>query len=445
MIDKTGGSEKFVDYERQNYEIGDNCRVYVRYTVNASRGEAGMIQRETYMKRIRPFIDQDVIKVLTGVRRSGKSVMLELIKQELQNRGIDQGQLISFNFESMANADYLTADALYQELKTRIPAAGGRVYLFFDEIQEVDNWQRCINALRVDVDCDIYITGSNAKLLSGELATLLAGRYVAFVIYPFSFAEYLQAEQEQGAHCTPEQAFREYLERGGMPFLTQVHIDRTASLQYLRDVYNSVVLKDIVQRHAIRDTELLERVIAFAFANVGHTFSARSIANYIKSEGRKVAPDTVVAYLKYCCDSCLLQRVNREDVTGKGILAVQEKYYVVDQGFREAVYGSNARGIDQALENIVCIELLRRGYEVRVGKYDNREIDFIGHRDGQKLYIQVTYLLSTPEIIAREFDVLQALPDNYPKYVVSMDEFDFSRNGIKHRNLRDFLLMENWD
>ncbi|MCR5336889.1 MAG: ATP-binding protein [Synergistes sp.] len=404
-----------------------------------------MIKRERYMHRIRPFIGSNLIKVLTGIRRSGKSVMLDLIRDELHGEGVSDTQFITFNFESFANAGYRTANTLYEELTKRISRISGKSYLFFDEIQEVEEWEKCINSARVDFDCDIYLTGSNAKLLSGELATHLGGRYVEFVIYPFSFEEYLECrKQSQGQIFTADE-FRNYIDLGGMPFLSNLHGNRTASLQYLRDVYSSVILKDVVKRSSIRDVDLLERIVTYVLANVGHTFSARSISNYFKSENRKVAPETILNYIKACCDAYLFFKLSREDIAGKKILSVNEKYYIADHGLREAVYGGNTHDIDQLLENIVCMELIRRGYTVTVGKAGEKEVDFVARCGSEKIYVQTAYLLSSKETVRREFGAYTAIRDNYPKYVVSMDDFDMSRNGIKHRNIRDFLLAEKWD
>ena len=389
-------------------------------------------------------MNSDLIKVLTGMRRSGKSVMLDLIKKDLIRQGVSEDQFITFNFESLSNSRFCTATALYAELSDRIAPVKGKSYLFFDEIQEVADWEKCINSARVDFDCDIYITGSNAKLLSGELATHLGGRYVEFVIYPFSFEEYLESRNHgQGALHT-DTAFQSYFEHGGMPFLTNLPDDSTAKEQYLRDVYNSVILKDVVKRHGIRDVDLLERIITYVMANVGHPHSARSISNYFKSENRKVAPETVLNYIKACCDAYLFCKASRQDLIGKRILSVNEKYYIVDHGLRQAVYGSNARDLDQILENIVYMELLRRGYAVTIGKTGDQEIDFVAEQNGEKLYVQVAYLLGSQDTISREFGVYDNIRDNYPKYVISMDAFDMSRNGIKHRRIPDFLLMEEW-
>ena len=403
-----------------------------------------MIKRESYMARIRPFIDGDLIKVLTGIRRSGKSVMLELIKDELRARGVTEEQLVAFNFEDMRNAQLCTAEALHDELVRRAASIQGKIYFFFDEIQEVERWERCVNSLRVEMDCDIYITGSNAKLLSGELATYLAGRYVEFIIYPFSFSEFLALYHSVEPDADTRTCFDRYLTFGGMPYLANLRFDETACRQYLRDLFNSVELKDIVKRNNVRDVDMLERIIAYVTANIGTTFSSTAISKYLKNEGRRVSPETVLNYLKACSDAFLFYQVRRQDLQGKKILTVNEKYYVADHGIREAVVGGNMRDINLVLENIVFMEALRRGYSVTVGKVGEREIDFVCERHGEKCYIQVTYLRAAEETVQREFGVYEHVQDNFPKYVVSLDEFDMSRNGVRQYNIRDFLLAENW-
>ena len=403
-----------------------------------------MIKREAYMSRIRPFIGSDLVKVLTGIRRCGKSVMLELIQEEITASGVDPSQFISINFENMSNASLCTAQALHDEIIGRAAQLSGKVYLFFDEIQEVQDWETCINSFRVELDCDIYITGSNAKLLSGELATYLAGRYVEFVIYPFSFDEFIQLYRTIFPEADVRTCFNRYLTAGGMPYLANLRYEETACRQYLQDLFNSVELKDIVQRNKVRDVDMLERIIAYVTANIGTTFSSTAISKYLKSEGRSVSPETVLGYLKACTDAFLFYQVKRQDLRGKKILTVNEKYYVADHGVREAVFGGNQRDINLVLENIVYLELLRRGYVVTVGKIGDKEIDFICESQGNRLYIQVAYLLASEETIQREFGVYERVRDNYPKYVLTLDEFDMSRDGIKHRNIRDFLLDKEW-
>ncbi len=404
-----------------------------------------MIQREMYMRRIRPFIGNDLIKVMIGIRRAGKSVMLELIQEELLASGVNRSQFISINFEDMRYAHLLNATALHAEILKKAKSIEGKVYLFFDEIQEVEDWERCINSFRVSLDCDIYITGSNAKLLSGEFATYLGGRYVEFVIYPFSFHEFSELYRTVDASSSMQQCFQKYLLAGGMPYLANLRYEDAPSRQYLSDLFNSVQLKDIVKRNKIRDVDLLERILAYVMANVGTSFSASSLVKYFKNEHRSVAADTVLNYIKFCCDAYLFYQVKREDLQGKQILASNEKYYIADHGIREAVFGGNMRNINLILENIVYMELLRRGYTVTVGKMGEKEIDFVCDNRGEKLYVQVAYLLADENTIRREFGAYDNVKDNFPKYVVTMDELDMSRNGIKHRNIRDFLTASEWN
>lgn len=404
-----------------------------------------MIKRELYMERIRPFIGKELIKVMTGFRRSGKSVMLQLIQDELAAQGVQKQQFISFNFEKMGFEHLCSAKALHDEVMRLAADIDGKVYLFFDEIQEVRSWEKCVNSLRVDLNCDIYITGSNAKLLSGELATYLGGRYVEFIIYPFSFAEFRELYLSAYPDASDTDCFNKYLVTGGMPYLSNLDYEDEPSRLYLEDLYNSVVLKDIVKRNTVRDVDLLEKIIAYVTANIGTTFSATSISKFFKSENRTVATETVLNYIKYCLDAYLFYQVKREDLAGKQILSVNEKYYISDHGLREAVFGGNTRDINLILENMVYMELLRRGYRVTVGRLGDREIDFVCQKQSQRIYVQVTYILASAETVEREFGVLEQIPDNFPKYVVSMDEPDMSRNGIKHFNIRKFLTMDKWD
>ena len=401
-----------------------------------------MTKRELYIEKIKPFIDKDIIKVLTGIRRSGKSVMLKLIMEELKQNKIDEKQFININFENLINRELTTADKLHEYILKKASEIKKKCYIFLDEIQEVKDWEKCINSLRVneEYDFDIYITGSNAKLLSGELSTYLAGRYVEFVIYPFSFKEFLETLKSIQQDVSTREAFQKYVKFGGMPFLYNLAFEEEASLQYLKDIYSSIILKDITQRNKIRDTDLLERVISYLIMNVGNNFSATSISKFFKSENRKVSVETILNYIKAAEESFLIYRVSRDDLIGKKVLNVNEKYYIADHGMREAILGSNQRDINQIFENIIYLELLRKGYNVRVGKVDNLEVDFVCTKGNEKIYVQVAYLLASPETIEREFSSLEKINDNYPKYVISMDEFDMSRNGIKHINIIDFLM-----
>ena len=401
-----------------------------------------MTKRELYIEKIQPFIDNDIITVLTGIRRSGKSVMLKLIMEELKQNGIDEKQFININFENLINRELTTADKLHKYILKKASEIKKKCYIFLDEIQEVKDWEKCINSLRVneEYNFDIYITGSNAKLLSGELSTYLAGRYVEFVIYPFSFKEFLDTLKSIQQNISIREAFQKYIKFGGMPFLYNLVFEEEPSLQYLNDIYSSIILKDITQRNKIRDTDLLERVINYLIMNVGNNFSATSISKFFKSENRKVSVETILNYIKAAEEAFLIYKVSRDDLIGKKILNVNEKYYIADHGIREAIFESNQRDINQIFENIIYLELLRKGYNIRVGKVDNLEIDFVCTKGNEKLYIQVAYLLASHETIEREFSSLEKINDNYPKYVISMDEFDMSRNGIRHINIIDFLM-----
>lgn len=408
------------------------------------KGVCFMITRERYMRQIRPFINTDLIKVLTGLRRCGKSVMLTLIQAELLAHQVPPQNLISLNFEDLDSVALRDSEKLHRYLLERIKPLKGRAYIFLDEIQEVLEWEKCVNSLRVKCDADIYVTGSNANLLSGEFATVLGGRYVAFIIHPFCLAEFLEALAQHKPGIEASAAFTRYLTLGGMPFLSNLHSSREASQQYLRDIYDSVVLKDVVSRCNIRDVDLLSRIINYVIANVGKTFSATSISAFLKSEKRSTTPETVLNYIKACQSAYFFYKIPRQDLQeGKRILSVGEKYYLADHGIREALYGKNMRDIELVLENIVCMELLSRGYNVTVGKIGQAEIDFVAEKQGEPLYIQVSYLLAEEKTIDREFGSLAAVKDNYPKLVLSMDDIDLSRDGIRHMHVRDFLLQAN--
>ena len=404
-----------------------------------------MLKRDEYIKKIVPFIDKDVIKVLTGIRRSGKSVMLKLLMEELKNRGINENQFIYINFENLKYRKLKNYERLYDFILNKVDDKYKSYYIFLDEIQEVEEWERCVNSLRVDEDFkfDIYITGSNAKLLSGELSTYLAGRYIEFVVYPFSFKEFFEIMKEKNKEIDLKEAFQDYVKFGGMPFLHNLDYNFEASMQYLQDLYASIILKDITQRNNIRDTDLLERIINYVVMNIGNTFSATSISKFFKSENRKVATETILNYIKACEEAFLVYRVARNDLLGKKILNVNEKYYIADHGIREAIMENNQKDINQVLENIVYFEILRRGYNVKTGKVDNLEVDFVCKKNDETIYIQVSYLLASEDTKEREFSVLENIKDNYPKYVLSMDEFNMSRNGIKHMNLIEFLIKDS--
>ena len=397
-----------------------------------------MIKRELYLNQIERMIDKDPIKIITGVRRSGKTYLLKSIQEELENRGIKKENIFLISFESMKYNKIENFKQLDECIMNLTENTKGKVYLLFDEIQNVENWEKSINACRVDLDCDIYITGSNSELLSGEMATLISGRYYQINIYPFSFAEFIQYKKEIEKTDTSdlEELFKEYVEYGGMPPIQQVAAQDKYS--YLSDIYNTILLKDIVTRHNIRNTDMLNRILDYVIMNLGKNFSAGNIEKYMKHERRKISKDTILDYLLYSKNACFIHQAQREDIKGKKVLQHNEKYFLVDHGFYQAKYGE-IENMGSILENIVYIELLRRGYDVKIGMINDKEIDFVCTRDKEKIYIQVTYQLESDKTIEREFSGLAKINDNFDKYVLSMDKMDFSGSGLKHRNIIDFL------
>ena len=396
-----------------------------------------MIKREKYLSRIRPFINKPIIKIISGIRRCGKSVLLELIQKDLKENGVSDDNILSINFETVKGMQFLEKERLMDRLLTFLNDKSGRTYLFLDEIQEVLGWEKVVNAIQTEFDTDIYITGSNARLLSGDLATYLAGRYVNIQVHPFSFAEFCELMVDHS--LTEKELFKKYIILGGMPFLKYMDFEYEPSMQYLSDVYNSVVMKDIVTYHKIREVDLLDRIIRYIMDNTGHTFSANSISKFFKSEGRKVAVDTIVNYLSICEKAFLIKKCLKEDLKGKKILKINEKYYIEDHGFREALIARNTTDIQQILENIIYTEMISRGYQVTVGKVEEKEIDFVCKKNKAIVYLQVCYLLADKKTVEREFSVYDDIKDHYPKLVLSMDEIDFSQNGIRHMNIVRFL------
>lgn len=401
-----------------------------------------MIAREQYMKQISDFIDKPVVKVITGMRRCGKSVIMELTKDELKKRGVPEKSIFYVNFESLAHEDLKDYKALYRAVTEAAKASGRRLYIFLDEIQEVASWEKAINSFRVDFDCDIYVTGSNAKLLSGELATLLSGRYVEIRVYPLSFAEYLDFAQsnEDEKSFTKQEHFSNYLRFGGLPGIHQMKWDEERIMQYLTDIYNSVLLNDVIKRNKIRDTALLERIVLYLMDNIGNTFSAKTISDFLKNQGRKLSTETVYTYIKALESAFLMYKVPRFDIKGKRLLETQEKYYIADLGIRHAVIGYRDNDIGGILENVVYLELLRRDWTVNIGKQDVAEVDFVANRTDDRLYVQVCYVL-TEDNTEREFLPLETISDHYEKVVLSTDSLlSFNRNGIRQKNIMDFLL-----
>ena len=405
-------------------------------------GGVPVIIRETYMKQILDFMDKPVVKVITGMRRSGKSVLLELTKEAIRKNGVEEKQIFTINLETLQFENKKHYKTLYEAISATSQTANGKLYLLFDEIQEVDSWEKVINSVRVDYDCDIYITGSNARLLSGELATLLSGRYIEIPVYPLSFSEYLEfAKLNEGeVGLNKDQHFSRFLRYGGLPGIHEIKWDDTALLRYLTDMFNSVLLKDVIKRNKIRDIDLLEKVVLYLMDNIGNTFSAKTISDFLKNQGRKLSTETVYTYVKALESAFLIHKVPRFDIKGKRVLETQEKYFVSDLGLRHATIGYRDQDISGILENVVYLELLRRGWTIHIGKQGSCEVDFVATRTDERLYIQVCYVL-TEDNTKREFEPLEAIEDNYEKVVISTDSLiSFNRNGIRQQNIIEFLL-----
>lgn len=401
-----------------------------------------MILRPTYIDAIIPFIDKPQIKIITGIRRSGKSVVLRLLKEELLQRGVQEEQIITINFESFAFVELTKAQNLYEFVKEKITNPQ-KHYLLLDEIQEVEDWEKAVNSFIVDFDVDIYLTGSNSHLLSSELATYLAGRYVEIPVFTLSYKEFLDFRHHYFKEENTANSFVQYLRFGGFPVIHTANYPDETAYKVVYDIYSSVILRDTVQRYKIRDIELLERVIKFAFDNIGNTFSGKNVADFFKSQQRKVDVNTVYNYLNALEGAFVLYRVPRYDIKGKEILKTQEKFYVSDVSIIYALMGYRDRMISGILENIVFLELKRRGYNVYIGKLDTTEIDFVAEKRNEKIYVQVAYKLENEQTVNREFGNLLAINDQYPKYVVTMDEFwKDNIEGIKHLHITDFLLGE---
>jgi predicted AAA+ superfamily ATPase len=402
--------------------------------------EITLVERPRYLDRVWPFVNTDVIKVFVGLRRSGKSQLLELIRRRLVAEGTPPDHIISLNFEDFGLSQLRDPEVLHAYLVERIDQIDGKAYVFLDEIQEVPGFEKVVNSLRSVHNADVYITGSNSKLLSGELATHLAGRYVQFEVYPFGFEEFQRARAAIGE----DSSFDAFLRDGGMPYLATHSQDAESARLYSLDIYRSVVLKDIVERHGIRDIALFERILAFALQNTGSLLSANAISAFVKNEKLEARPQTVLNYLGYCTDAFLLERMPRYDLVGKKRLKTLEKYYVADIALRNALIGDGNSQIQGLLENVVAMEALRRGYTVGVGVAGQKEIDFVLDRGGNRRYIQVTYLMADQSTVDREFGVLESIRDNFPKTVVSMDPVLRPRNGIEHRHINEFLLATDW-
>ena len=403
-----------------------------------------MINRPIYVNRIMVYADTPFVKILTGIRRCGKSTILKMLIDEMKGQGIRNEQIVHYSFDSLEYEDIKTAKALFAHLKQHL-FLEGKTYLFLDEIQEVKSWEKVVNSLMTDYDVDIYVTGSNSRMMSSEISTYLTGRYIAFRIFPLSFSEYMNFRKEYAEVLDSRLELANYLRLGGFP---AVHLQKYTSDEVytiVKDIYNSTIFTDIVRRNQIRKVDQLERIVKFAFDNVGRTFSAASISKYLKSENRAIDNETVYNYLGKLENAYILHRCSRFDVQGKEILKTQEKFYLADPALRYSVLGYSPDSVAAMLENIIYLELLRRGYEVYVGKLDSAEIDFIAVKQENKLYIQVAQEIGSPETEKREYGRLLDIRDNYPKYVLRTDVFTGGNyEGIKTMHIADFLLSNEY-
>lgn len=401
-----------------------------------------MIKRKFYLEKIVKLIDIEDIKVITGVRRCGKTVLLKQIIDELENRGIASENIIYMSFESSKYKNIRNDDDLDEFIFSKTNNLNGKIYLLFDEIQKVKNWEVSLNSYRVDLECDIYITGSNSQLLSGELATLISGRYISINMLPFSFKELIQYYDEMHEKIDEIKLFEQYLSYGGFPGL--LNYENEEKEKYLYDLYSTIVLNDILYKNKVKDLDLLERLMEFMISNIGKLFSANSISKYIKNENRKTTPHTIINYMDYARNAFIFYQIKRENIKQKRKLLISDKYYLVDSGFYFIFNGSTQRNWGQLLENIVFLELIRQGYSITIGKIQDLEVDFVCRKANQIKYIQVSQSILDENTRKREFKSLEKISDSYPKYVISMDSFDFSANGIIHLNIIDFLKSENF-
>lgn len=409
---------------------------YKNDMINTNGGKA-MIKRELYLKKLRDFYDSELIKVIMGIRRCGKSILLGQIIDELIEKGISKDHIIYINFEDYDYIEYTDPKKFHQYVKSKIKDKE-KYYLLFDEIQDVKDFEKVINSFRATMNVSIFITGSNSKLLSGELATYLTGRFISIKMMPFTYSEFLELKKSKGEEIT-DKTFKEFIEWGGMPLIYNTN-DSLERKMYLRDLYNAIILKDIVERNSIKDISLLNRIIQFLMENIGGIISSSSIAGYLKNEKVNTSVDTVMNYVEYITTSSIFNKVNRYDIRGKNVMATLEKYYLTDLGLLTLKNSPIEKKIGGRLENIVYNELIARGYEVYIGKTDRGEVDFVVDNLGEREYIQVADFLSSDEVLKREFGAFKQIQDNFPKYVITMDKIDYSQNGIKHINIEEFLL-----
>ncbi len=403
-----------------------------------------MINRPLYMDKIMTYVDTPFVKVLTGIRRSGKSTIIKMIMDKLENeRHIPKENIISMRFDSMEYED-MTAKQMFETIKAGL-SAQGRTYLFLDEVQEISGWEKVVNSFLGEYDVDIYVTGSNSRMMSSEIATYLTGRYVSFQVYPLSFEEYLAFRREVTELKNPHQELADYVRLGGFPATHLRAYSQDEVYTIVRDIYNSTIFSDIVRRNQIRKVDQLERVVKYTFSNVGNTFSAKSISDYLKSEKRSIDNETVYSYLEKLEKAYILHRCSRYDLQGKEILKTQEKFYLADTSLRYSVLGYGPDSVASSLENVVYLELCRRGYKVYIGKTADGEVDFVASRQGEKLYVQVTQEIHSEKTEKREYERLLEIKDNYPKYVLRTDEFASGNyEGIKTMHIADFLMSKDF-
>lgn len=403
-----------------------------------------MIDRPLYLDKIMPFVDTPFVKILTGVRRCGKSTILKMIIKKLrEEKHVDDEQILSYRFDSMEYED-MTTKELYLELKSKI-IQSKNTYLFLDEIQEIEGWEKVVNTLASDFDVDIYITGSNSRMMSSEISTYLTGRYITFHIYTLSFEEYLMFKKSYTTLKDLKQEFSQYVRLGGFPATHLQDYSQDEVYTIVKDIYNSTIFSDIVRRNQVKKIDQLERVVKYTFNNIGNTFSAKSISNYFKSEQRKIDNETVYSYLEKLQKAYILHKCSRYDLQGKDILKTQEKFYLADVSLRYSVLGYTVDSVAASLENIVYLELKRRGYDVYIGKIKDKEIDFVATKQNEKIYVQVTQEIKSEKTQKREYEQLLEIRDNYPKYVVMADDFAGGNyEGIKTMNIVDFLLSKEY-
>ena len=402
-----------------------------------------MIKRDVYLSQIRNLRDSDFIKVIVGLRRCGKTSLLKSVIEELKSEGVGDENIVYISFELVKYKYIHTQEELDKVILELTDGVEGKIYMFFDEIQQVNDWEKCINSYNASFDCDIYITGSNSKLLSNELSTLLAGRYIRIDVHPFSFREILQYRQEIDNVVLTKDVigdfFDEFMLFGGMPGLLPISDDDTKVIA-LSDIYDSIIVNDIISRYSIQNVDLFKRFSLYLMNSMGQTFSKTSITNFLKNENKRTTRGTISNFTDYLCDCLFCERVQRQDILGKNLLKTEEKYYLTDHGFHHALVDDNSNWNGRVLENIVYLELIRRNYKVKVGKIGDKEIDFICVKPDRKIYIQVAYLISSDEVVEREFGSLLRVPDKFDAYVLSMDKLDMSQDGIKHKYIIDFLL-----